>query len=111
MEVVNNRLIINQKRSEPINIIIELDSEELDFNFYDSFKSEIRVTNSFRGTVIYSPVVTLEEDNQLNFFIPSSVIEGFPRKTFFDIKAINGEDVKVLIEGEISITDNTTKIY
>lgn len=110
MIINNNKLIINQKRSESINFVIDLDSEELRFTDYNEIKSDVKNINNIKGNVLINPVINVTASS-LTYYISSKDAEKLPNKVFFDIKGIIGEDVEVIMEGEIYISENTTKIF
>ncbi|ERM82374.1 hypothetical protein P872_18425 [Rhodonellum psychrophilum GCM71 = DSM 17998] len=111
MQIINNKLIFNIKRSESIDTIISLGTVgEFKISDFDVIKSDVKALNNIDGNIIYSPVLILNGE-ELSFSIPSSITEKLPNKSYFDIKGNIGDTTIILLEGEINISNNVTKVW
>ncbi len=117
MEIKNNKLIIKLKRSEFFKTIITFESNfengqnTFSFNDYDSLQSTIKDINDIDSCIIASPIINVLDDLNVEIIIDSKVSEKINNLSYFDIKGIIGEVVYIILEGEIYITENTTKIF
>jgi hypothetical protein len=110
MEILNDRLIINAKRSEEIAFIATFDSQVLLLSDFDSIRSEVKEIMDVKVKALVEPEITFV-GNDITFLIPGRHAEKLPSKVFFDVKGVTGSEVVVLLEGEINIEPTVTKIF
>lgn len=110
MRIEDNTLIIEKKRSESITLMVNLDSEQLDLSDFPKILCDVKEVKDVDSPSLYSPVPYIA-DGKLVMIIPSRVMERLPPKTYFDIKIVGPTTVLVLLEGEIEISNNVTKVF
>lgn len=109
MRIENNILIIEKERSESLLLSLKLNNDSINWSDFTRIKCEVKELRSIGSPSLFTPAITVVDD-RLTLFIPTPVMEKFPNHVCFDIKCENSEMILTVMQGEINISNNVTRM-